>query len=150
MKKPQEKSQKAAERKVVKPSYVVFISHSSLDKWIAQVMAEKIEALGAQAWLDMKELEGGAVISEEIRRGIDECQETIVLVSSNSINSQWVIFEIGATWGQHKRVTPILLNVSGDAIAPMKDVRAMDINRFDEFLSQLKKRIQQAAKRVKR
>ena len=36
--------------------YLVFVSHSSLDAWIARVMVEKIEALGAECWLDEKDL----------------------------------------------------------------------------------------------
>jgi hypothetical protein len=41
-------------------------------------MAEKIHALGARAWLDEKDLEGGDVIVEEIIRGIDACREAVV------------------------------------------------------------------------
>ncbi len=150
MKKPQRKPQKVKGRKAAKSSYVVFISHSSLDTWIAKVMAEKIESLGAQTWLDEKDLESGTVVVGEILRAIDACNEAIVLVSPQSVNSQWVIFEIGAVRGQHKRVTPVLNNVSYDAIAPMKDVKAIDLNRFGEFLSELKKRIQQSARRTGR
>jgi hypothetical protein len=55
------------------------------------------------------------------------------------------MFEIGAVRGQHKRVTPILNNVDYDAMTPLKDVKAMDLNEFDKFLSQLKRRIGQSA-----
>jgi hypothetical protein len=43
--------------------YLVFISHSSRDSWIARMMAEKVSALGAEAWLDVKDLEGGDIIT---------------------------------------------------------------------------------------
>jgi hypothetical protein len=121
--------------------YVVFISHSSYDSWIAGVMAEKIESLGAKCWLDEKHLGGGGIIAEEIICGIDACDEAIVLVSPNSVRSQWVAFEIGGVRAQHKRVTPILNNVSPDDMAPMKDIKGIDLNKFDQFLAQLKKRI---------
>src|SRR5438094_8099170 len=99
---PLRKSQKK------KLEYIVFISHSALDMWIANVMAEKIEALGAQCWLDEKDLTGGDIIAEDIIRGIDACHEAIVLISPNSVKSQWVPFAIGGARAQHKRVTPIL------------------------------------------
>jgi hypothetical protein len=38
-------------------------------------MVEKIESLGAECWLDEKELAGGDVIVEDIIRGIDACHE---------------------------------------------------------------------------
>lgn len=127
--------------------YVVFISHSSLDAWIAKVMAEKIEALGAKCWLDEKDLAGGDIIAENIIRGIDACHEAIVLISPNSVKSQWVPFEIGGVRAQHKRVTPILNNVKPLQMAPMHDIRGIDLNRFNEFLAQLKRRISQARAR---
>jgi hypothetical protein len=68
-------------------NYVVFISYSSLDKWIAKVTAEKIQAIGAQSWLDEKDLAGGDIIAGEILRGIDPCHEAIVLISPNSVKS---------------------------------------------------------------
>lgn len=45
-------------------------------------MVEKIEALGAECWLDEKDLAGGDV-------------EALILVSPNSVKSKWVPFEIG-------------------------------------------------------
>jgi hypothetical protein len=52
------------------------------------------------------------------------------------------MFEIGAARIQRKRVTPILNNVGYDAIKPLKDVKAVDLNEIDDFLFQLKKRIE--------
>ena len=123
--------------------YLVFISHSSKDSWIARIIAEKISALGAEAWLDIKDLEGGDIVTGKILEGLDRCHEAVVLVSPNSVGSQWVVFEIGAVWGQHKRITPILNNVSYEAITPLKEVKAVDLNDFDRFLDELAKRIPQ-------
>jgi len=52
------------------------------------MMTEKIQSLGVDCWLDEKNLEGGDVIPDEIIRGIDACQEAIVLISPNSVNSK--------------------------------------------------------------
>ena len=93
-------------------------------------------------------LEGGDVIPDEIIRGIDACQEAIVLISPNSVNSRWVSFEIGGVLAQHKRVTPILNNVRPDEMAPLKDIKSIDLNKFEEFLAQLERRVAQT--RVKR
>ena len=133
-----------------RPKYIVFISHSSLDAWIARTMAEKIRSLGVDCWLDEKDLEGGDVIADEIIRGIDACQEAIVLISPNSVSSQWVSFEIGGVRAQHKRVTPILNNVRSDEMAPMKDIKSIDLNKFEQFLAQLKRRVSQSGRQRKR
>jgi hypothetical protein len=62
---------------------------------IARAIAEKIAAVGATPWLDEKDLAGGDVLGDKIRKGIDACKEAVVLVSPQSTSSQWVIFENG-------------------------------------------------------
>ena len=134
--------QKSAKRKARRSKdYLVFISHSSSDRWIAEVIAEKIGSMGASCWLDEKDLEGGEVIVDRIINGIDSCDEALVLISPQSVQSQWVAFEIGGVRAQHKRVTPILNNVCPDDMAPMKDIKGIDLNKFDRFLNQLEKRV---------
>ena len=132
--------------KVKTGTYLVFISHSSADIWIAEQIAKQIMELGAEIWLDKKDLRGGDVLVDEIIRGIDSCDEALVIVSPASAKSQWVIYEIGVVSGQHKRVTPILNHVKSDAIDPIKGVKSLDLNQFNEFLIQLAKRISESSK----
>lgn len=122
----------------------MFISHSSHDAWIAKVIVEKIEALGAECWLDEKDLAGGDVIVEDIRRGINACDEALILISPNSVNSKWVPFEIGGRRQLEKHVTPIFNNVKPQQMEPLKDIKGTDINNFEQFLAQLKRRISDA------
>ena len=124
--------------------YIVFISHSAKDAWIARTIAEKISATGATPWLDVKNVDGGDVLGEKIRQGIDACHEAVVLVSPDSIISQWVLFESGAVWGLKKRITPVLHGVSHEALSPIKELKAIELNDFDDFLLQLKQRLEQS------
>lgn len=124
--------------------YLVFVSHSSHDAWIARVIVEKIEALGAECWLDEKDLAGGDVIVEDIRRGINACDEALILISPNSVKSKWVPFEIGGLRQLEKHVTPIFNNVKPQQMDPLKDIKGTDINNFEQFLAQLKRRISDA------
>lgn len=133
---------KPARRTVsAKNKYHVFISHSTTDLFIAKVMAEKIKAAGAQVWLDVQNLEGGAPLKAQIIEGMRTCKEAIVLVSPKSVESAWVTYETGLAEGRRLRVTPILINVAYDANPVLKDLKAIDINSFDEYLEQLKRRI---------
>jgi hypothetical protein len=106
-------------------------------------MAEKIRSTGAKTWIDRRNLKAGDVIVEEIIRGIDACDEALVLVSPSSVKSQWVLYEIGAVSGQHKRVTPVLNHVRREAIIPTKGVKAIGLNEFDQFLLQLQQRVEE-------
>jgi len=136
------KRRAGVKRRKAKKEYIIFISHSSKDAWIARTIAEKISALGATPWLDVKDLHGGDVLGEKIRQGIEACHEAIVLVSPDSLKSQWVLFESGAVWGLKKRLTPVLHGVSHEALSPIKELKALELNDFDEFLVQLKQRLE--------
>jgi hypothetical protein len=96
-------------------------------------MVEKIEALGAECWLDEKDLAGGDVIAADIIRGIRACHEAIILISPNSVKSQWVPFEIGGARAQHKRVTPILNNVKPQQWRRYKTLRASTLTVSTSF-----------------
>jgi len=124
-----------------KSEYIVFISHSSKDAWIAQIIAEKITEIGATPWLDDKELKAGDALGDKIKQGLNVCREAVVLITPHSVKSQWVLLEIGAVWGQKKRVTPILYGVAHGALTPLSDVKTIELNDLNEFLVQLKVRI---------
>ena len=81
--------------------------------------------------------------------GLTLARRPSFLISPNSVNSQWVSFEIGGVLAQHKRVTPILNNVRSDEMAPMKYIKSIDLNRFEEFLGQLESRIAQTRSKRK-
>jgi hypothetical protein len=126
---------------------LVFISHSTKDRWIAKQIANVIEEKGRpyeiKTFLDEKDIEGGESIPESIRRNIQDCSEFLVLLSRYSIDRPWVLIEIGAAWVLGKRIVAIVDKVSPeempDVIAPYK---AIDLNSFDEYLKQLISRTQ--------
>jgi hypothetical protein len=85
--------------KTVNP-YLVFVSHSAKDRWIAGQMSGQIEAkgrkCGIKTFLDEKDIQGGDPISQSIRKSLQSCAEFVVLLTRNSINRPWVLIEIGA------------------------------------------------------
>jgi hypothetical protein len=125
----------------------VFISHSSLDKWIAERMAEKIAETRAKYWLDERDLKGGGDIRKEINDGMRDCQEVVVLFSPNSVDSHWVSFEIGASYAKRKHLTPILNNVSHSSITLLQGIKAIELNDFSKYIAELKKRMKRRAHR---
>jgi len=125
--------------------YVVFISHSSKDKWIARqidrLIREKGQSVSIETFLDEKDIAGGESIAESIRDNLRQCSELLVLFSRYSVDRPWVLIEVGAAWGLEKYIVAIIDKVTPeelpDIITPYK---AIDLNNFDEYLSQLLKR----------
>jgi hypothetical protein len=88
-------------------------------------------------WIDDTDLHGGDDIKAAIRNGIEGSQEVLVVISSNSQMSQWVIYEAAVAETLKKRITPILNNIDPDVIAPLKGIKAYDLNDFDRYLLEL-------------
>lgn len=70
----------------------------------------------------------GSEISTTLRRDIMECKYFMPVVTPNSLDSQFVAFEIGAAWALEKRVLPLILNVrSFDLPALLRDIAYCDL-----------------------
>jgi hypothetical protein len=127
-------------KKTAKKKYEVFLSHSSRDNWLAIVIAQKLRAVGIDVWIDEMSLSGGDEVMPVIISGMKKAAEAIVLVSTESVKSQWVSAEIGIAMALRKRLTPLLNNIDHDAMAPLKGVKSYELNKFDVFLLEVKKR----------
>lgn len=93
----------------------VFISHSSQD----EVVAKRLVALLRAALnlppseirctsVDGYRLEVGADTGSQLRRELIEARSFIGIISKSSMNSAWVLFELGARWGAEKHLAPVL------------------------------------------
>ncbi len=140
----QKKKKKKAKGERARPSYQVFVSHATADKWIATTFCEKIDSLGASTFRDDRDINGGDSIPEAIRTEIQVSRELVVLLTPDSIERPWVLLEVGAAWGRRKdyRIVPVLCHVSFDAIPDIiEGKKAFHINDFDKYLTELKRRI---------
>lgn len=59
------------------------------------VIADRLKALGCSVWIDVMSLTGGQEVMRSIKEAIQRADEAIVLVSPESLKSQWVSVEIG-------------------------------------------------------
>lgn len=123
--------------------YQVFVSHATIDKWLAKIICEKIEAVGASTFRDDRDINGGDDIPEEIRQQIKHSQEFLVLLTPASVKRQWVLLEVGAAWGWRKgfRIVAMLEHVKIDPIPEMiKSKKVFKLNEFDTYLNEVAKR----------
>ena len=125
--------------------YLVFVSHATADKWIAKTICEKIEAIGAESFIDDRDIDGGDDIPEQIRRQIIRSNEVVVLLTPESVDRRWVLFEVGAAWGRRRNanIIAVLCHVEVDTIPDLiKSKKAVPINSLDEYLEALRRRME--------
>lgn len=86
----------------------MFLSYASGDSKEAQNIYDLITAAGGKAFLSEKSLRAGDDFAEAIRKALHASTELWLLLSPNSLRSEWVISEWGAAWALRKRIIPIL------------------------------------------
>jgi hypothetical protein len=89
-------------------SYDVFLSFSEKDHSLAQSTLQKLEKVGAKVFMAPKSLSPGDDFAEEIRKSLIGSFELWIILSPNSLNSEWVTTEWGAAWVLEKKIVPIL------------------------------------------
>jgi len=90
----------------------VFISYSSKDKTIADMLDSKLKEKGITTWIDRENIKAGSYPTQ-IVEGIRNAQIFVVLVSSWSINSQNVLSEIDQAFNRLKdgiKIMPFMLS----------------------------------------
>ncbi len=80
--------------------------------WVANRIAKDIRGCGASTFLDESNIAKGDNFKKLIHEEIALCDELVALFTPWSVNRSWVWVEIGAAWGQGKRVIAVLYGIS--------------------------------------
>lgn len=72
----------------------LFISHSTVDDDFVRRLRETLAPHGQDSWVDSRELRGGDALLAEIKRAISESSAYAVVVSPDSLQSEWVGHEL--------------------------------------------------------
>jgi hypothetical protein len=129
-------------------AYKVFISHSSIDTWVARQLARYIEDLGASTFLDEADIEYVDDFEERILEAIKTSQELLVLLTPWALKRPYIWLEIGAIWGLGRRVIGVLHGVSPSELvaqdgtpALLKRIDLVELNNVGLYFEQLQRRI---------
>ena len=124
----------------------VFISHSSEDAELAKPLIDLLrKALHLQSddirctSVDGYRMQAGASIDDRLRAEVHDAELLVCLVTPNSLDSAYVIFELGARWGAEKPMIPLLASgvTPGQLGGPLSGINALnsrDIGQVHQLL----------------
>jgi hypothetical protein len=121
---------------------VIFISHATTDRPIAEVLKaeiEKVFANGVQVFASSVPgvMKPGVDWLDEIRENLEKATAVIVLITPVSINRPWIWFEVGAYWSRLQkgsgRIYPLCapeIDLS-DLPEPLNRLQALSLGKAD-------------------
>ncbi len=123
--------------------YKVFISHSSIDTWVAKQIARYINDFGAATFLDVEDIDHGDDVDEQIRIAAASADELLVFLTPWSKSRPYVLMETGIFWGSRRRIVSVLHGLGLKEIPePLQKLNFIDINEIDSYFQRLKKRVE--------
>lgn len=129
-------------------TYLVFVSHSGDDTWLARQIAHQVERQGARTFLDEANVAIGAEFEDEVLTALGQAHELIALFTPWSLQRPYVWAEIGAAWIRRIPIVAVLHGVSAAEFVVLPHVpiflKKRDLvvlNDIDHYFSQLARRI---------
>ena len=92
----------------------IFLSHTAKDKKFVRELANHLKQYNVKVWVDEAEIKLGDSLIRKIEMGIVEMEFLGVVLSPNSVNSEWVRREVEIAMtneinGKDIKVLPLLL-----------------------------------------
>jgi TIR domain len=88
----------------------VFLSHSSVDRSIADEVADLLRRHGIPLWYSPTEIRGAQQWHDEIGDALKRCDWFVVLLSPNSVVSPWVKRELMFALKEQRYADKMLTN----------------------------------------
>ena len=90
----------------------VFLSHSSLDRSVANGVNDLLRRHGVPVWYSPSEMRGAQQWHDEIGHALRRCDWFVVLLSPNSVQSVWIKRELMYALRANRyeeRIVPVLI-----------------------------------------
>jgi hypothetical protein len=87
-----------------------FVSHSSVDKEIADNLIAAIENAGLKGWIAPRDIPPGSNYGAEISRGMRECAALVIIFSENSNVSAAIFREVQMAFELRKIIIPVRIH----------------------------------------
>ncbi len=102
--------------KVFDIQYDVFLSYSVADRETALEITQRLDEERISYFLAEKSIGPGQIWESEIKEAIRACRQFWILVTPNSLNSEWVTSEWAAAWVLEKTIVPVILRCRPDEL----------------------------------
>lgn len=114
--------------------YDVFISYAGANQAQAEELGKCLESKALTTFLSTHGLSPGDNWPEELRSALLHSGQLAVIVSPQSLDSEWVTSEWTSAWFLRRRITPILFQCDQSCLPPrLRQYQHIDFHRINTF-----------------
>src|SRR5436853_5656195 len=112
-------------------AYSVFISASHKDRDLARDLQRRLKEAGVHPTYSELTQSAGSEFEKSFMDQLKHADEIIVILSSNSVDNLWMMFEIGAASSLRKKITPVLVGLEKDQLPQV--IRQLNYVKYDKL-----------------
>jgi len=121
----------------------VFIISTPEDEDLTFELTQRLEKAGIKVL--SKKFHGSDVIDDRIRRGLNQSEEVLVLLTNNAVNDERLTILLGAAFGARKPITAILVGVREQEnpfrVYGMRHLKYAEVNNYISVLTRRSERV---------
>ena len=126
-------------------AHKVFISASHKDRDLARDLEHRLHEAGLQTTYSELTLAAGFNYEKTLLDLLKTADEIIVILSSNSVDNLWMMYEIGAASSLRKKITPVVVGLEKQELPPViKQLKYIRYNEVSDYISKLERSAQAA------
>jgi hypothetical protein len=102
-----------------------FVSYSTRDVEFVRELSADIEQAGIRCFRDERSIRTGAQWIEELHDALRQCRVFVMVVTPQTLSSDWCKIEAGAAWGLNKPILAVLRHVAPSQLpGPLASLQA--------------------------
>jgi len=113
-----------------------FISYSRRDKAAAIKLKEDLEFRGLPTWLDLDDIPAGTEWPAELEEAIDQCPYFLLLLSPDSVSSDYTRHEYTIALTRKKYIIPVMLRMC-ELPKAIAHIQYVDLRDYDRGLQKI-------------
>lgn len=118
----------------------VFLSYANERKELADYVSEQLRQLGIETG-DIENKQGSDdSIAESVKNRLLNSEAMIALVTPDSIDSEWLSYELGLASGLDRRVFPVVIDVSLEHLPPQlahnQSIKLEELSQLRKLLAE--------------
>ena len=132
-----------------KQPFHVFLSYAAADRPYARKLEDLLSRRANVDVFTTATLSAGQDWQPRLRKELSKCDVFLVVLSPNSVHSNWVLHQLGAAWAIGKRIIPIVTHpgISSKIPLALSETELIEIEDLEkpEIIDQILARSERAA-----